>query len=536
MADLLRTKRSAWAFIFALVTAVAALSYFYGTRYLAAVRAVEHTLAIASAIQETLSLLKDAETGERGYILTGDMVYLEPYGGAHDAVRPLLARLATLTRADPSQQALLATLHRLIDAKFAFMEETVRLRRVGEAEQALARVRSGVGKRIMDQVRAESARMLQHEEQSLALRRYEASEAERAALWGVGVGSVLTILLALASFLTVDRDVDTLQRSAEELARSEEYYRLLTEQSSDLVRLLSLDGRVIYVSPSVQRILGYEVDEYMKLAPRSLMHPDELSIAADILSDIRGSTMREGVSTYRLLHKSGEYRWFEVRWAARRDAHGTLLDIHTAGRDVTERREAEQQLNAYADALRNLSIRDDLTGLYNRRGFLEVAGHAHSQALREQRCAALVFIDLDGMKRINDEQGHDVGDLALSDTAHVLQAAMRGADVVARLGGDEFVVYALDFTTHDIEPLRARLIQGAEQRVNAKARSYRLLMSTGAAYLEKGSRVELVTLLEQADAAMYAQKQARKAGSGAERAGVVRTGLAISAPSGGARG
>jgi len=232
------------------------------------------------------------------------------------------------------------------------------------------------------------------------------------------------------------------------------------------------------------------------------------------MSEIRQRIRREGVSTYRLLHKSGEFRWFEVHWAVRRDADGALRDVHTVGRDVTARLESERRLKTYAIELKTISLRDELTGLYNRRGFLEVAGRAHAQALKEARYAALIFIDLNGMKGINDELGHDVGDRALCDAAEVLLRALRSSDVVGRLGGDEFVAFATDFRAAELEPLRNRLRKLNEQRTTEQARSFRLSMSVGAACLLPGSERSLTELLDEADAAMYEQKNARRAAGG----------------------
>jgi diguanylate cyclase (GGDEF)-like protein/PAS domain S-box-containing protein len=511
MATLLETKRLVWAVTFALVTVMALLAYFAGKRYLAAVRAVEHTMAVQTAIHATLTSLVDAETGHRGYLLTGDERFLEPLHSAERELPREFAQLQKLTAGDAEQGQRLTAMRRLSDQKLSFSHSTQDVRRAGRFEDAIMLVGSGRGKQLMDQIRAHCRGMLDHEEQRLVQRKSEAQQAERLAAMGVGIGTLLMVLLALVSLLTVNRDVEELRRTADELSKSEEHYRLLTEQSSDLVRLLSLDGRVSYVSPSVERILGYDAAEYLKLPPLSLMHPSEIEAAKGILNEVKNGTQSEGVSTYRLRHKNGEYRWFEVRWAALRSASGELRELHTAARDVTERREAEQQLNSYAKQLRALAIRDELTGLYNRRGFSEVAGQAHSRALRDSRPAALIFMDLNGMKRINDELGHDIGDQALVDTADVLTSGMREADVLARLGGDEFVVFALDFGASDLEPLRRRLRELADARVAAHARPFRLSMSVGVAFVDPAVRSTLEELLERADAAMYEQKNARRA-------------------------
>src|SRR6202012_3805139 len=118
------------------------------------------------------------------------------------------------------------------------------------------------------------------------------------------------------------------------------------------------------------------------------------------------------------------------------------------------------RLTTHAEQLRDLSLRDELTGLHNRRGWLELARQGLRLAIREKRPAAVIFADLNGMKQINDLYGHEEGDCALKDTARILRAACREADVVARFGGDEFVVFALGFEDTGLEVLRSRA-QGA---------------------------------------------------------------------------
>jgi diguanylate cyclase (GGDEF)-like protein/PAS domain S-box-containing protein len=356
--------------------------------------------------------------------------------------------------------------------------------------------------------------MEDYEQGRLVARKRDALAAQTTARWAVACGSVITLLLALVSLLTVSRDVQELKRSAEELAVSEEHYRLLTEHGSDLVRLLDMSGKAVYVSASVERLLGYTVEEFRALPALSLSHPDDLDTARQFLVDIEQGRMPPEVVTYRLRHKSGEYRFFETRWVARRDISGKVTELHTTARDVTDRRLAEERLIAQAAELRSLSLHDELTGLYNRRGFSEIAGQTWAVAVRDGRAAALIFVDLNGMKRINDELGHDEGDKALLDAGNVLTAANRQADVVARLGGDEFAVFSLDFTARDLDPLRSRLRELADTEVARLSRAYRLSMSVGAAFMETGSKESLPELLDRADAAMYAQKFARAAAGG----------------------
>jgi diguanylate cyclase (GGDEF)-like protein/PAS domain S-box-containing protein len=514
MASLLKAKRLIWGLIFLLVTATAALSYVAGTRYMATVVAVEQAVAVQSAIERALSLLKDAETAQRGFLLTGDPEFLSPYDLARGELPRPVADLKQFAAHDSSQTRRVRDLERLTGEKLAFIDDAIKARREGDGTGATALVRSGRGKHLMDEIRAVGRRMSEHERSILVERRRDAEAAKGTATWGVSLGSLLSVLLALFSFLTVTRDMKALRRAADDVAASEAHFRLLTEKTSDLVRLFDPDGKVTYVSPSVEDLLGYTIQEFLALPARSLLHPDELSLTASITSDIKSGSVSSGTATYRLRHKTGDYRYFEVQWSAQRDSAGNVASIHTVGRDVTERKLAEERLAAQTEDLRSLSLRDELTTLYNRRGFLEVAEQVNAQAARAGRPAALIFVDLNGMKRINDEIGHDAGDDALKDAATVLRAALAPSDVVARLGGDEFVAFSLDFSSDELDPLRQRIRSLADAVVTQNRRPFRLSMSVGAAFSEPDAPRTLADLLERADAAMYEQKRARHAAGG----------------------
>lgn len=510
MANVLQTRRAVWALLFLVVTVAGVLSHVAGTRYLAAVQAVDEVLVVRSSIDQTLSLYKDAETGHRGFLLTADEQFLEPLLIARAEIPGQLAALHRALDGDPVQLQSLAELEALAAKKLGLIEATVSLEQQGDSTSALAEMRSGRGKALMDAMRTTTRRMLDREQAKLHERRDAADNAKNAASLAVVLGSILTVVLALFGLFTVQRDLGELKRAALDLSVTKERFRLLTENSNDLVRLLDLDGTTKYVSPSVERLLGYGTEEFMQLKGRSLLHPDELVPAMAILEQVKSGAVTAGVSNYRLRNKAGEYRLFEVRWSVMQDELGETR-IHTAGRDVTERRWAEERLATQAEELRSLSLRDELTGLYNRRGFLEVAAQAHARAARDGRPAALVFVDLNGMKQINDELGHDAGDHALRDTAAVLTEAFGGGDVLARLGGDEFVAFSVDFASGELDLLRARIRAYADREASRHERPYRLSVSVGAAFTDPLAPRSLAELLEGADDAMYEQKRARQA-------------------------
>ena len=189
-----------------------------------------------------------------------------------------------------------------------------------------------------------------------------------------------------------------------------------------------------------------------------------------------------------------------------------MANIGTQLGRVIERDRARKSAEEQAEIIRNQSIRDELTGLYNRRGFMELGRQLLLLAERESRPALLFFVDLNKMKHINDELGHDEGDRALVDTAEVLRETFRSADVVARLGGDEFVALLLDAQVAQIEDFAQRIKRSMSARNAEGKRRYRLSASVGAAPYECGKHESIEALLVKADTLMYEQKRARHAG------------------------
>lgn len=159
--------------------------------------------------------------------------------------------------------------------------------------------------------------------------------------------------------------------------------------------------------------------------------------------------------------------------------------------------------------LRAISLIDGLTGLYNRQGFLTLAEQQLLHAARHQRECILFFIDLDGMKHINDTFGHLTGDQALRDGAQILRSTFRLSDIIARLGGDEFVVLALDAHPSSAAALMARVQDNVRSHNARRGCSYALSLSVGSAAYDPTAPCPMEKLLAQADAAMYAQKRCK---------------------------
>ncbi len=167
--------------------------------------------------------------------------------------------------------------------------------------------------------------------------------------------------------------------------------------------------------------------------------------------------------------------------------------------------------NRMLAALRATSLVDELTGLYNRRGFLFLAEQQVKIADRMKRGMLLLFADLDQLKRINDTHGHREGDHALMETANILKETFRGADIIARIGGDEFAILTVEARNDSGGILTTRLQENLDARNAAASRGYTLSVSVGIARYNADEPHSILELLDRADALMYKQKQARQA-------------------------
>ncbi|HEY3499051.1 MAG TPA: CHASE3 domain-containing protein, partial [Polyangiaceae bacterium] len=495
MAALLRTKRIAWAL--SLFVAVLALSFSYvsGRNYLNAVGWVEHTITVRTTVQSLLASLRAQESDSRGFVITGDRAFLENLERERNVFDAELAKLRQLVRDNPSQMARVPGLEAVAAEKRTFMARCVELREHGEVAATTELVASRRGKLLMDRFSATIAELENEETRLFFERSAAAARTQKQTVVAISVGAFVMVVLLASSWLTMRRDARDLRTTAEELAESEERYRVLIDNAHELVRLHARDGHPFFVSPSAQRLLGYEPDEMIAAAPFSLVHPDDVGLAKYTLRRLQMGELRTALVTYRLRKRDGEYRWFEFNMTRVDAADGEVRHYQSAGRDVTLRRQLEQRLAEQTEELRNLSLRDGLTGLYNRRGLLELSAQVVRVAERERHGLAVLFIDLDGLKGINDRLGHDQGDRAIVETGDILRSTCRATDLVARLGGDEFVVLASNMDEDSIEVLKQRIVAAMAQANRAPERSYDLAFSLGVARFDPGSPVPIEALI-----------------------------------------
>ena len=510
MSGFLRTKRTAWGAALLFAVFVLTLSYVTGRRYKNALDWVEHTHLVRSSLERVLSSMIDHESAVRGYVITGDVRFLERRRGAENAAEDELRHTRELVRDNPTQALRAAELRRSVADKLTFAARLVEARDHDDVARANAMVGSLQNKLLMDRVRGTVARMSAEEEHLLEERRAAANATQLDTVLAIGALAFCLLALLAFSFVNMQRDANELEAAARELAESEERYRLLVNNVSDLVLLHDSDGKLVYVSPSLETLLGYSLERASALELRSVVHPDEVEFVEGQLSRFRAGTAMSAVVTCRLCRNDGEYRWFEFKVAAVNDETGSVRHFQSAGRDVTARRELEQRLAEQAEELRQLSFRDGLTGLYNRRGFLELSQQVVRVAERQKHRLAALFIDLDGLKGINDGLGHERGDRAIGEAADLLRSTCRATDLIARLGGDEFVVLASDVDDAAIAALTARLEHALVEANRRSNRDYQLSFSFGVASFDPLAPVSMEKLLVEADARMYEAKMRRR--------------------------
>jgi len=313
-----------------------------------------------------------------------------------------------------------------------------------------------------------------------------------------------------------------LQRVRRQLAERDRLFQLISENAADMIAVIDREGHRIYNSPAYQKILGYSQDELNTTSPLEQIHPEDRALVLGAAEKARLTGRGERLE-YRILHKDGSWRVLESTASVIRDAGGETEGLVVVNRDITERKRAEE-------ALAHNAFHDGLTNLANRTLLLDRLGRALAISRRHADFKfALLFIDIDGFKVVNDSLGHDAGDALLIQIALRLMSCLRRADTVsrpqpgnddettfgdstlARPGGDEFVVLAEELRDPSdairvAERIREKLIipfdvDGHEIVVTA---------SIGIAFSSDTS-TEAQGVLRDAEIAMYRAKSTGKA-------------------------
>jgi diguanylate cyclase (GGDEF)-like protein/PAS domain S-box-containing protein len=317
------------------------------------------------------------------------------------------------------------------------------------------------------------------------------------------------------------------QELAEQLQRQLAFTTAITNSLGEGLCALDRAGRFLMVNPAAERMLGWTEVELLGRSADAVIHAQAAngvhSMAEDspLLAVMRsGTAARDEHATW--TRRDGVM--FPTAYSvAPIVTDGQVVGAVMAFRDMTEVRQAaltlarqtaelarsHAKLEHLLAEVQALALTDDLTTLYNRRGFFTLAAQQMKVAKRTKHALSLMFIDLDGLKSINDRLGHKMGSQAITTAAHILSATFRDSDIIARFGGDEFVVLAMDSHVQDRDKVLQRLqAQCAQHNMQVNA-PYQLSMSIGIAHSTAEQPCSLEELLEQADMQMYAHKQTK---------------------------
>jgi PAS domain S-box-containing protein len=331
----------------------------------------------------------------------------------------------------------------------------------------------------------------------------------------------LAALVLLFDFYVVYQNVQ-IHRIRRQLAERDQLFQLISENAADMIALVDSDGRRLYNSPAYQKVLGYSPEDLKATSSTEQIHPDDRPRVLQAAEKARLSGQGERVE-YRIRHKDGSWRTLESTACAIRNARGQTDKLVIVNRDITERKRAEEMLahNAFHDGLTNLP---------NRALFLDRLQHALTLSKRHSNYKfAVLLIDVDEFKIINDSLGHAAGDELLIQIGQRLKDSVRRADTVsrphvsevpgrptnddtlARLGGDEFAIL-LDDIRDSIEAVRVAERMQTQLAMPFVVNQEKIVISASMGIASSASpHMQAEDLMRDADIAMYRAKRAGKA-------------------------
>jgi diguanylate cyclase (GGDEF)-like protein len=381
-------------------------------------RLVQHSYQVKETLGAVLDDLVNAESGMRGYVLTGSESFLDIYDEGTQRLNQDLDRLGFLLSGDENESRRLNNLSLLTPERLRILEQLRPFAPITEIQNP-GRVIPILqdGKVIMDEIRATLDSMTSEENRLLGLRQAALRRARHQAFLVEAVALPGCVLIALVSVFVFTRR---------------------------LARRLG----------SIERNAG-RLEEGVPLEPPE-ENQDEIGHLSQVLARVA------------------------------------------------------ERIAALQDDLRRSAAVDPLTHLNNRRGFIPIAEHQLRVAQRTREPVALVFLDVDGLKHVNDTLGHACGDTLISEAAMVLRTTFRASDLPARLGGDEFCVLLRGESALSAERAVARLQEAADVINAEEGRSFHLSLSVGIARSDPDRPVSLDHLIEEADGLMYAHKRAKR--------------------------
>lgn len=317
-----------------------------------------------------------------------------------------------------------------------------------------------------------------------------------------GLGKNLLDNPSVVGFIMNVHDITERKQADELLRKNEERYRTLVENASDIVFRTDVTGHFTFVNPATLRITGYSEEEIIGKHYKMLIRPDMFDESMKLLVSQYENRVQNTYHEFPVITKEGHEIWIGQNTQLLVEA-GQVSGFQAVARDITESKQAEEKIQ-------HMATHDALTGLPNRFMFTQLLSHSLQAAKRYQKQCAVLFMDLDRFKLINDTMGHAAGDLLLQEVAARLKQTLRAVDLVARLGGDEFVVLIEEVSNlKHLETVANKILSTVIKPMSIFGEECRVTGSIGISVFPNDADDEQ-TLMKNADIAMYFAKEEGK--------------------------
>lgn len=301
-------------------------------------------------------------------------------------------------------------------------------------------------------------------------------------------------------YIAIRNDITRKKEMEKELRESEERYRLITENASDLIAVIDREGTIHYASPSHATLLGYKLTDFKASPFIDWVHEDDQAMLRTELELLAAKKKTPSQLEFRLTTISRQEKVMETRVSPIQKGDGTIIKFVLVMRDITGRKNSEKMIY-------HLAYHDTLTDLPNRRLFMNHLREETQRAQKEGTQFAVMFIDLDRFKFINDSWGHESGDFILAEAARRLKRSVRPTDLVARLGGDEFTIFLQDLSGEEqLERIAKRILSDFQRPLEIAGQHFNPSCSMGISLFPKDGN-DPEELLKKADTALYAVKE-----------------------------
>lgn len=302
----------------------------------------------------------------------------------------------------------------------------------------------------------------------------------------------------IIAFSGISRDISEKKRFEEALIRSEEKYRLIAENMTDLVTVIDKDGVIVYASPSLTPVLGFPLEYFEGKSAIDIVHPEDLPEVEEHFYSLFQS-LESSEMEFRYRHKTKEWIWLEAKgtyFVDEKNGEGFVLVV---SRVIEEKKMMREKLM-------QMAFHDELTGLPNRRLFQEIMRQTLKEAKRNEENCALLYMDLDRFKWVNDQLGHSVGDELLKQLSKRVRCSLRESDVFARQGGDEFLMLLPDTDENEAKAISRRVLDSLQEDWQIRGYSFTTTSSIGIAmFPQDGATMD--ELMTNADNALYRAKE-----------------------------